>query len=194
MSRVGVFGYGSLVDLASASQTLGRAIDAAPEAALAGWSRRWSLIRHNPTCEKTFRRRNDGWIPEWILVVNIEPDEGTPNPVNGVILEVEAEDLPRLDLREFRYDRIDVSDALARSSGFDQVYTYVGKAEYQAPSPLPEETAIMATYVAAMERGFARFGEGALGRYRRSTGDRPVATMDGELIRDEIAEGNPREW
>ena len=81
MTRVAVFAYGSLASLASAERTLGRPVEHAGRARLAGWRRRWSLARDNLRSEKTFARADDGTVPPHCLGLNIERRAG-PGP-NG---------------------------------------------------------------------------------------------------------------
>src|SRR5690349_18217740 len=112
MTRLAVFAYGSLVDPRSASLTLGREVSSPLPARLVGWRRRWSVCRDNNNSEKTFAIQPDGEIPPWIIGLNIEPDPDDVGPA-GALLEVTEADLDRLDLREMRYERVDVTAAVA---------------------------------------------------------------------------------
>ena len=51
----------------------------------------------------------DGHLPDFILGLNIERGEDPVGPVNGVLIELTQPELDRLDLREVRYDRVEVS-------------------------------------------------------------------------------------
>ncbi len=115
VSRLAVFGYASLVSRESAAQTLGREVGPCPLVRLTGWRRRWSLVRDNEKAEKTFARADDGWLPPYMLGLNIEPaDADEPGP-NGVLIALTDAELDRLDIREVRYDRVDVTDAIEPS-------------------------------------------------------------------------------
>ena len=105
----GLFGYGSLVLTESASMTLGRAAGELCPVRLHDWRRRFSQRRDNLTCEKTFEC-DGGWRPEWILGLNVEEGEDEAGPVNGVVIELTEAELDRLDIREIRYDRVEVTD------------------------------------------------------------------------------------
>jgi len=187
--RLAVFAYGSLVAPESASQTLGREVPPPVALRLDGWRRRWSQFRDNLAVEKTFARADDGRMPRHLLGLNLEPaDQGEPGP-NGALLEVAEEELLRLDVRELRYDRIEVP-ALG---GLDRVFTYTAKDANFAPDP-PPDAAIVRAYVDAVEAAFAVLGDGELAVFRETTGPPPVELVDAVLLRDRIPPGNPRDW
>jgi cation transport regulator ChaC len=199
IERIAVFGYGSLVDPVSAVRTLGRPVGEPVPARLGGWKRRWSQKRDNLTCEKTFALRADGRTPTWVLGLNVEPADGSEEhgPLNGVLLEVTAEELDRLDLREIRYDRVDVTKLVelgpGGGEGFDRVITYTAKHDHYAPTA-PDDAVILATYVNAVETAFAALGEGEREVYLQTTGPHPVEVVEAELVHDRIPAGNPRDW
>ncbi len=196
MSRLAVFGFASLVSAASAAETLGREVPPAPLARLRGHRRRWSTVRDNRAVEKTFARAGSGEIPPYVLGLNIEPaGDGDEGP-NGVLIELTEAELERLDLREMRFRRIDVTDSIDPADGpleFDQVIAYTARPENFAPDP-PPGAVILATYVHTVERCFAALGPDELDLYRATTDPPPVELIDPVLVRDEIPPGNPREW
>jgi hypothetical protein len=209
-----VFAYGSLVGARSVEELLGREVGGSRQASLGGWRRRWSLKRDNLACEKTFARRDDGRKPTWILGLNLEPAaEPTAGP-NGLLIPASEGDLARFDLREMRYDRVDVSDQVLladttpgtgstagpdrvpsgeSTAGFDRVITYVAKPEHFAPDP-PDDAVILRTYVRVVEQAFADLGESELRTYAATTDQPPVEVVDGVLVADAIPAGNPRDW
>ena len=191
MSRVGLFGYGSLVLRESASMTLGRLIGELRPALLHDWRRRFSQRRDNLTCEKTFECEG-GWRPEWILGLNVEEGEAEAGPVNGVVIELTEAELYRLDIREIRYDRVEVTGSVQGEDLPDRIVTYKAKAFHFAPEP-PEDSVILATYAAAVEEGFEALGSGELEHYLATT-PYPVERVDATLVIDKIPDGNPREW
>lgn len=194
--RVAVFAYGSLVSRASCEATLGEPLAGLWPAELTGWRRGFIQARRNRLCEKTFARRSDGEIPEWVLGLNVGPARAEAW-VNGALIELSAAGRERLDRRELRYLRRDVSAAV-RSTGpgapsFDLVYTYVARPEHHAPSA-PAGAVILRSYAETVEAAFADLGPGELERYRDSTEVPAVEIMDGVLVRDAIPPGNPRDW
>jgi cation transport regulator ChaC len=193
MRRAGVFGYGSLVSVASASQTIGRPVEIAGVARLEGWTRAWTLGRNQARSEKTFARP-DGSQPRFCLGLNVEPSE-RPTAPNGALIELSEVELERLDLREIRYHRVEVTEALELDGehGFDAVYTYSARPEHHHPEP-PEDAIVVASYPATIEAAFAELGPEQLELYRRTTAPIPVEVTAATLVRDRIPAGNPRDW
>jgi cation transport regulator ChaC len=189
---LGLFGYGSLVLPESATMTLGRPVGEMRPARLHEWRRRFSQRRDNLTCEKTFECEG-GRRPEWILGLNVEEGEDDAGPVNGVVIELSEAELDRLDIREIRYDRVDVTDSIAGEGLPERIVTYTAKEFHFATEP-PEDAVILATYAAAVERGFEGLGTGELEHYLATTGPYPVERVAASLVFDRIPEGNPRDW
>lgn len=200
-SGLAVFAYGSLVDLASASLTLGRPVEQVRPAHLHGWRRRFSTARDNRRSEKTFARAQDGWVPPTVLVLNLEPHpEPAGEPVNGGLIEIGHDELARLDARELRYDRVDVTGSVQLvdvQGGVDpgpgRVYAYAARTEHLAEQP-PQDSVVLAGYASAVEKAFATLGEEHVRAYRRSALPYPAPLMDGLLVGDDVAAGNPRGW
>jgi hypothetical protein len=195
MTRIGVFAYGSLVSPPSAAGTIGRELRVHGPARLDGWRRRWTIVRDNLSAEKVFAIEPGGRLPRWIIGLSIDPEEegDRGEAPNGVLLEVGEAELNRLDLREMRYDRVDVTDCFDGSEGFDLVVAYRAKPEHRAPSP-PPGAVVLAPYLRAVEGAFAALGDGELEAYRRSTPAPPVEAVEAVLVEDRIPPGNPRAW
>jgi cation transport regulator ChaC len=189
--RLGLFGYGSLVLHESASMTLGRPAGDLHRARLHDWRRRFSQRRDNLTCEKTFEC-GGGWRPEWVLGLNVERGEDDAGPVNGVVIELTEAELDRLDVREIRYDRVDVTGSVEGDELPERIVTYTAKPFHFAPEP-PEDSIILAAYSAAVEQGFENLGPGELDHYLATT-PYPVDRHEATLVIDKIPEGNPRAW
>jgi hypothetical protein len=189
--RLGLFGYGSLVLPESAAMTLGRPVGAVRRARLHHWRRRFSQRRDNLTCEKTFECAG-GWQPEWILGLNVEKGEDGAGPVNGVVIELSEVELDRLDIREIRYDRVEVTGSVQGLELPDRIVTYKAKPFHFAPEP-PEDAVILRTYAEAVEKGFEGLGPGELDHYRATT-PYPVDRVEAMLVIDRIPAGNPRDW
>jgi cation transport regulator ChaC len=189
--RLGLFGYGSLVLPESASMTLGRPVGEMRLARLRDWRRRFSQRRDNLTCEKTFECA-EGRRPEWILGLNVEEGEDDAGPVNGVVIELTEAELDRLDIREVRYDRVDVTGSVEGEDLPERIVTYTAKEFHFAPEP-PEDSIILASYASAVEKGFLALGNGELEHYLATT-PYPVERLEGKLVVDRIPAGNPREW
>jgi hypothetical protein len=191
-TRTAVFAYASLVDAASAEQTLGRPVEHAAVARLAGWRRRWSQVRDNLATEKTFARTETGVVPPHCVGLNLERDPGAAGP-NGVLLEVTEPELERLALREIRYDPIDVTGAAVDAGAFDRVVTFTAKPANFSPTP-PPGAVILAPYLRVVEAAFGTLGADQLDLFHETTGPTPVDVIEAVLVRDEIPLGNPRDW
>ena len=188
---LGLFGYGSLVVPESASMTLGRPVGELRPARLSGWRRRFSPRRDNLTCEKTFECI-DGRRPEWILGLNVEEGDDDAGPVNGVVIELTEVELDRLDIREIRYDRIEVTGSVEGEDLPDRIVTYTAKAFHFAPEA-PDDAVILRTYAEAVETGFEALGSRELEHYLATT-PYPVERVEAALVIDRIPAGNPRDW
>jgi cation transport regulator ChaC len=191
MSRLGLFGYGSLVLHESASMTLGRPAGELRPARLHDWRRRFSQRRDNLTCEKTFEC-DGGRRPEWILGLNVEEGEDMAGAVNGVLIELSEAELDRLDIREIRYDRVEVTESVEGEDLPGRIVTYKAQPFHFAPEP-PQDSVILETYASAVELGFSRLGKGELDHYLATT-PVPVDRVAATLVVDRIPAGNPREW
>jgi hypothetical protein len=189
---LGLFGYGSLVLPESAGMTLGRPVEAAVPATLREWKRRFSQARDNLTCEKTFECA-DGRRPEWVLGLNVERGEDPAGPVNGVVIELTEAELDRLDIREIRYDRVDVSGLVDGEGLPERIVTYTAKQGHFRPEP-PADAVILATYATTVESAFDALGPGELDRYLATTGPYPAERVEATLVIDRIPDGNPRAW
>lgn len=189
---LGLFGYGSLVLPECASMTLGRPVAEIRPAQLGGWKRRFSQARDNLTCEKTFELEG-GHRPEWVLGLNLEHGEDPAGPVNGVVIELSGVELDRLDLREIRYDRVEVTELVDGEALPDRIVTYTAKANHLQPEP-PDDAVILATYAETVERAFEALGPGELDHYLATTGPYPVERVAATLVVDRIPDGNPRSW
>jgi hypothetical protein len=181
----------------SIGQTLEREVSEPLVADLQGWRRRWSLLRDNHRCEKTFALP-DGSLPDFILGLNIEVEGEDPaGPVNGVVVELAEGEIERLDLREVRYDRVEVTDRIRLRDGGEapgRIWTYTAKRPGNFAASPPPGAVIVDRYAEIVGNGFAELGPGELERYEATTGPFPVEVVAARLIRDEIPQGNPRRW
>jgi len=193
MTDLAVFAYGSLVLPESAAATLGRPVEPLEPVRLHGWRRRWSVYRDNHNSEKVFAREPGGELPPFVIGLNLEPGGEPDEAPNGALLAVSEAELARLDVREMRYDRVEVGETIDPAHDFDAVFAYSAKPEHFAPQPPPGAVA-MATYQRVLERGFNALGPSQWQLFDETTGPAPVETIEARLIEDKIPPGNPREW
>jgi cation transport regulator ChaC len=192
-SHLALFAYASLVSIPSAEATLGRPIRHAGVVRLAGWRRRWSQMRDNWAVEKTFADAATGGVPTHCMGLNLERDAAGAGP-NGVLIAVSEAELERLEAREIRYRRVEVTAAVRPDAqGFERVATFTAKVEHFAPTA-PPGAVVLAPYLRAVEAAFGSLGADQLELFHETTGPVPVEVMEPVLVRDEIPPGNPRDW
>src|SRR5207248_6272294 len=135
----------------------------------------------------------DGTLPRYCLGLNVERASG-PGP-NGVLVEVSEAELERLEAREIRYDRVDVTREIEAGGPlpFDRVATFTAKPENYAPAP-PPGAVVLATYARAVDAAFDSLGPDQLDLFLETTGPHPVDVIEAVLVRDEIPAGNPPDW
>ncbi len=117
-----------------------------------------------------------------------------------MLIALSEPELERLDLREIRYHRVEVTDAVAAEAadgtpppGFEAIYTYTARPEHHHPTP-PPDAIVIATYPATIEAAFAELGPDQLELYRATTAAPPVEVTPATLVADRIPAGNPRRW
>jgi len=202
-ARLAVFGYGSLVSRASIAETLGHEAPRPIPARLAGWRRRWSIYRHNLATEKVFERE-DGEPFEHVVGLNLEraPEAAETEWPNGALIELTEAELERLDLREVRYDRVEVTEGVQvadhpvasdGSHAFDRVFAFTAKPGHFA-AETPPDSIIIASYVRACREAFSGLGPGEWEFFEATTGQPPAPVVNASLVQDAIPSGNPRAW
>lgn len=196
MKPIAVFAYGSIVGRESIGETLGREVPQPIPARLANWRRRWSLVRDNARSEKGFEPL-EGEPFDFCLGLNLEPAPGleAADWPNGALVELNQAELERLDRRELRYDRLEVTPHVRtdRPHPFAAVYAYRAKPEHFAAQP-PPRSVVLASYLQAVEAAFADLGEREAAAFARTTEPPGVPVVEARLTRDEIPRGNPRAW
>ncbi|MEM1049331.1 MAG: gamma-glutamylcyclotransferase family protein [Pseudomonadota bacterium] len=149
--RIGYFGYGSLVN----RQTLRTRYVDAVRAELTGFRREWRIrgdTPNGPACALTATPDNASGL-QGLLVIDTE------------------ENLPEVDQREARYDRVAVpADALTleQDHAVDALYVYVAKAVHTGAAD--PRFPIRQSYVDAVMQGYrTEFGDAGLERFVHET-------------------------
>jgi hypothetical protein len=107
---------------------------------------------------------------------------------------VSEAELDRLDVREIRYERADVTAEIESDVRFDRVVTYRSRLEHRGTDPPAPGTVLISTYLEAVEAAFNALGPGQLDRFRETTGPPPAEVVAATLVVDQIPPGNPRDW
>jgi cation transport regulator ChaC len=183
VSKVYVFGYGSLV-----------ALPGAVPARLRGYRRTWGVAMDNTVATPGYKvyENPEGERPP-VAVAFLDLAEDPDTTIDGVLIE--APDLAALDARERQYTRIEVTAAVAPAAGPEgigstppplgpesEVWTYVGRAEGRARVATGRDgsaaVVIQRAYAEQVERAFAQLGPEALERYRATTEPPPFALAE----------------
>jgi cation transport regulator ChaC len=179
-----VFGYGSLVDPASAAATVGHDLDGYASARLAGLHRAW-VVGSDATShpERTFLRADGSVFTGVTVVLGLTPgpmSDLIPGPASGdggchgAVFRVTPGDLALLDRRERNYRRVDVTGRVTWPDRphVHTVWAYLPRARAVARLRSGRELRVRAQYVAVVEAAFAAIGR--LDDYRRDTPAPPV--------------------
>jgi len=178
-----VFGYGSLLSIASLESTLGRRYEASRVLCeVRGWRRTWDVAMPN---NKYYAQCPEGPVrPKRVIYLNVRPD--VSGSVNGILFVISADELAAYDRREWIYSRTRVNQGLigVRVTGGD-AWLYVGRPEYLFPAPLSwRDGGIRRTYLQMLAAAHGEFGDVFRDRFEASTQSVPE-----ELIFEDRAEG-----
>ncbi len=171
-----VFGYGSLVNRTSLATTLGYVATVGSDvfvARLHGYRRTWNATMHNLHDDLDDKYYVDaaGQRPDvgvTALGITAMPDE----VIGGVVFRVSPAQIARFDLRERRYDRIDVtprvqSDAPMGTDDAVVVYAPSAAALRTYSQHLARGTAVSArSYVQTIADGFSEMDPAELARFQ----------------------------
>ncbi|MBZ8134186.1 gamma-glutamylcyclotransferase family protein [Afifella sp. IM 167] len=155
------FGYGSLVNAATLSETT----EVAP-ARLKGWRRAW---RHSGVTPYGQR-----------CTLTVVPDADCE--IWGVVVAIPLEERPHLDRREAQYEAVllspgDVTWTAGRPEAWPDPHLWVGHAEYGRAGDA--DFPVMLSYLDVVLAGFfAEFGEAGVSHFLETTADWHVPILD----------------
>lgn len=158
MDSVNYFGYGSLVN----RQT--RPSDEHFEpTSVAGWQRSWShRVKHTDAASLALVGEPSQQPPLGFSVLTVVPLQGAQ--IDGVLVSIDAADLPKLDQREQGYSRHIVQSVKST----EPVAMYVSKTAQ--PTTLPSDYPLLQSYVDCVLAGFlAVFGWAGVDRFFATT-------------------------
>ena len=175
-----LFGYGSLLSVASMERTLQRKYEGPfVTCRLPGWRRTWDVAMANQTY--FYRTAGEFVTPSRIFYLNIRPQAGSA--INGVVFVLTQAELAKFDERESVYDRVDVTDSLegVRVEG-GRAWAYRAKPECVFAHPAsPRDGAIRKSYLDILAVGHRDLGPDFQAEYEAST-DAPLVRL---IVEDE---------
>jgi hypothetical protein len=180
-----VFGYGSLLSIASLQRTLGREYTGPlVRCELEGWRRSWDVTM--PESAFSFWNGHEWITPPKIIYLNIAPEPG--RSVNGVVFVVNDEELRKFDGREWIYNRADVGAALRGVTvEGGTAWAYSAKPEHVFPGvDSPREAAVRASYLRIVEAGSRELGPAFAERYSATTDRVPLHLVVNDVSRNEV--------
>ncbi len=150
-----IFGYGSLMDTGNRSLTLPETREVLP-VQVQGFERSWNVVS----------------ILRSFTVLGVMPSLGAY--CTGIIFPVSEVELRKLDLREQKYDRVEIeAKNIKRSGAFQKLYqdgkiwTYIPEESQAVTSQYP----IAQSYLDIVLRGSLEFGEDYARNFIRTTQD-----------------------
>jgi hypothetical protein len=181
-----LFGYGSLINLESASRTLKRKVEKQDVyvAALHNYSRDWS-IADDVYAMELFRKVKG-------IFLNIVPKEASH--LNGIICAVTENELSMMKVREKNYDCIDVTNLIVcKNISFTnhRVVTFVGKVE-NIVSSHENDCYVFDQYVKKVMKGVDDFGKVFYQEFIRTTTPHLLPILQGDYQFVDALQDNSR--
>jgi len=166
--NIAIFGYGSLVNTDSLSQTLQRPSGKLMPAAVKGWVRDWSIVFSDKDGLIRYEPEENHGAFKYIRAINIRRAESPSCPaINGALIKVSESELAMLDSREKHYEKVDITKDVVVPHPFQAVYAYVGMRKYLGHDNA--EARVPASYAKVIEEGFRSLGEDELRKYLQTT-------------------------
>lgn len=181
-----LFGYGSLINLESASRTLKRtlSVNDVTTAMLTGYERSWSLWDN--ALADSLERAVKG------VFLNVMP--AADASLNGVVIDVSDDEMGYFLLREKNYDCTDITDRLILDKDIAtdfKAFTFVGKKDYLAIAPAAEYY-IFSRYIDIVNTGVKAFGDEFANMYDNTTRPAQFPIIPGTYSFIEASQQNSR--
>jgi|GEM_PF-1372596 len=176
--KIYVFAFGSLVDPASLSRTIGRddwVLEDFPLATLKGYKRVWNIAMDNRVSEPGYKRYVHEDAPNtapqvYVCFLNIVPDPS--QQVVGAFVAVKEDEFAHLKRRERNYEAVDVTADMAHPPLDGRVFTFMGlagaKVRFEAGS-VAGTLVINVAYQSMVETAYRARGKAAFANYLAST-------------------------
>lgn len=158
-----LFGYGSLMNVRSASRALGRsvAVTRLDVVDLLEHRRTWSAK------DLIYSERLGREVSAVFLDLQTSPGQS----LNGILLPIEEGDLRQLDLREKNYERIDVTEHIVMKGGGRPnraVFSFMSKRSCRTTGD-EVELYVLQNYVEMVTAACRRLGPSFFREYQRTT-------------------------
>ena len=165
--EVGMFGYGSLVNLASMEKTLNHEYSGPIILSyLKNWQRGWSVVMPNSFFYEETPK--GPYFPKYILYLNVTQSEG--DEVFGALFVIKKDEMAGFKQREWIYDFYDVADQLKGVKVIGgPVYTCVAKDKYKVNKLDKDTMAVRATYIKMVEEAYKSNSKQSLEEYFKTT-------------------------
>ena len=169
-----IFGYGSLINLESASRTLKRPLSKGDVkvANLKNYQRNWLLWDTVFSSELSEEVRG--------IFLNVSYSEG--EYLNGVLIELNDEELGYFKIREKNYNCVDVSENIELElNDSDEeyiVYTFAGKSDFLLNNDFTNSY-IFEKYIDIVNIGLSNFGEAFYSEFTKTTVLNSVPKLSG---------------
>lgn len=176
MKKIAILGYGSLINLESASRTLRRELtfNDAHKVFLINYQRTWTYWA------KTYSINLEKYVKGVFL--NIEFLAGAK--LNGIAFEISYEELEYLKSREKNYDCTDISSEIIfedKNTYFDKVFTFVGNPT-NILSDLDSDAFIFTKYITIVNKGVQMFGNEFREIFEKTTGLMHSSLLEGDYL------------
>ncbi|MCZ4305882.1 gamma-glutamylcyclotransferase [Zoogloeaceae bacterium G21618-S1] len=176
--KIYVFGFGSLVDPASFSRTIGRdawLVEDFPLATLEGYKRVWGVAMDNRVSLPGYKHYVRADAPDSVPAVHVcfldvAPDAS--QQVVGVLVAVSEDEFARLKQRERNYEAVDVTAAIVHPPLDGRVFAFMGLAEAKARFDAGRAAGtlvINTAYQTQVECAYRSRGKVAFDNYREAT-------------------------
>lgn len=165
-----IFGYGSLINLKSATKTLGRTIRDQDVFTVEAqhFSRIWRLVV--PVIV-------DAYIDNPVNAVFLDIEKQHGKVINGIIIEVSLDELKNLDIREKNYNRVDITDYILPQIQRNKVYAYQGKPDFFAENF--SNPKILIQYLNILHKGLEHQGKEFTEKFEKTTQSHSFEMING---------------
>jgi len=166
-----ILGYGSLINLESASKTLGRIIsdNEVLIVDVKNYSRLWRLVIE--VIVNDYQNK-----PVNAVFLDIADQGG--KELNGIVIEVSMNELKKLDIREKYYSRINITKCIHPQVQDGKVFAYQGKPEFFVENFA--NPVVLTQYLNIVNKGIRHWGKEFSDKFAATTQPFQFRMIDGD--------------